>query len=183
MVDKQTTFFTQSTDATLKALATTPQGLTQEQVEKRLAENGRNQLTEKKRKSLAIRFLEQFKDFMIIVLLVAAMIAGFLAHEWPDAFIILAVVILNAIFGVFQEAKAEQAIDALKEMATPDAHVRRDGEIVTIKSEELVVGDIVLLEAGDIVPADLRLLESAALKIEESALTGESVPVDKTVET
>ncbi|MCM1636030.1 cation-translocating P-type ATPase [Latilactobacillus sakei] len=183
MVDKQTTFFTQSTDATLKALATTPQGLTQEQVEKRLAENGRNQLIEKKRKSLAIRFLEQFKDFMIIVLLVAAMIAGFLAHEWPDAFIILAVVILNAIFGVFQEAKAEQAIDALKEMATPDAHVRRDGEIVTIKSEELVVGDIVLLEAGDIVPADLRLLESAALKIEESALTGESVPVDKTVET
>lgn len=183
MVDKQTTFFTQSTDATLKALATTPQGLTQEQVEKRLAENGRNQLTEKKRKSLAIRFLEQFKDFMIIVLLVAAMIAGFLAHEWPDAFIILAVVILNAIFGVFQEAKAEQAIDALKEMATPDAHVRRDGEILTIKSEELVVGDIVLLEAGDIVPADLRLLESAALKIEESALTGESVPVDKTVET
>ena len=183
MVDKQTTFFTQSTDATLKALATTPQGLTQEQVEKRLAENGRNQLTEKKRKSLAIRFLEQFKDFMIIVLLVAAMIAGFLAHEWPDAFIILAVVILNAIFGVFQEAKAEQAIDALKEMATPDAHVRRDGEIVTIKSEELVVGDIVLLEAGDIVPADLRLLESAALKIEESALTGESVPVDKTVDT
>ncbi|QVQ48666.1 cation-translocating P-type ATPase [Latilactobacillus sakei] len=183
MVDKQTTFFTQSTDATLKALATTPQGLTQEQVEKRLAENGRNQLTEKKRKSLAIRFLEQFKDFMIIVLLVAAMIAGFLAHEWPDAFIILAVVILNAIFGVFQEAKAEQAINALKEMATPDAHVRRDGEIVTIKSEELVVGDIVLLEAGDIVPADLRLLESAALKIEESALTGESVPVDKTVDT
>lgn len=183
MVDKQTTFFTQSTDATLKALATTPQGLTQEQVEKRLAENGRNQLTEKKRKSLAIRFLEQFKDFMIIVLLVAAMIAGFLAHEWPDALIILAVVILNAIFGVFQEAKAEQAIDALKEMATPDAHVRRDGEIVTIKSEELVVGDIVLLEAGDIVPADLRLLESAALKIEESALTGESVPVDKTVDT
>lgn len=183
MVDKQTTFFTQSTDATLEALATTPQGLTQEQVEKRLAENGRNQLTEKKRKSLAIRFLEQFKDFMIIVLLVAAMIAGFLAHEWPDAFIILAVVILNAIFGVFQEAKAEQAINALKEMATPDAHVRRDGEIVTIKSEELVVGDIVLLEAGDIVPADLRLLESAALKIEESALTGESVPVDKTVDT
>ncbi|MCT3532320.1 cation-translocating P-type ATPase [Latilactobacillus curvatus] len=183
MVDKQTTFFTQSIDATLKALATTPQGLTQEQVEKRLAENGRNQLTEKKRKSLAIRFLEQFKDFMIIVLLVAAMIAGFLAHEWPDAIIILAVVILNAVFGVFQEAKAEQAIDALKEMATPDAHVRRNGQIVKIKSEELVVGDIVLLEAGDIVPADLRLLESAALKIEESALTGESVPVDKTVAT
>lgn len=183
MTDQPSSFFTQSTDETLKSLATTIDGLTQDQVAERLAKYGRNQLTETKRKSLFVRFLEQFKDFMIIVLLVAAMIAGFLAHEWPDAIIILAVVILNAVFGVFQEAKAEQAIDALKEMATPDAHVRRNGQIVKIKSEELVVGDIVLLEAGDIVPADLRLLESAALKIEESALTGESVPVDKTVAT
>ncbi|WP_324721981.1 cation-translocating P-type ATPase [Latilactobacillus curvatus] len=183
MTDQPSSFFTQSTDETLKSLATTTDGLTQDQVAERLARYGRNQLTETKRKSLFVRFLEQFKDFMIIVLLVAAMIAGFLAHEWPDAIIILAVVILNAVFGVFQEAKAEQAIDALKEMATPDAHVRRNGQIVKIKSEELVVGDIVLLEAGDIVPADLRLLESAALKIEESALTGESVPVDKTVAT
>ncbi|MFL2127091.1 cation-translocating P-type ATPase [Latilactobacillus curvatus] len=183
MTDQPSSFFTQSTDETLKSLATTTDGLTQDQVAERLAKYGRNQLTETKRKSLFVRFFEQFKDFMIIVLLVAAMIAGFLAHEWPDAIIILAVVILNAVFGVFQEAKAEQAIDALKEMATPDAHVRRNGQIVKIKSEELVVGDIVLLEAGDIVPADLRLLESAALKIEESALTGESVPVDKTVAT
>ncbi len=183
MTDQPSSFFTQSTDETLKSLATTTDGLTQDQVAERLAKYGRNQLTETKRKSLFVRFLEQFKDFMIIVLLVAGMIAGFLAHEWPDAIIILAVVILNAVFGVFQEAKAEQAIDALKEMATPDAHVRRNGQIVKIKSEELVVGDIVLLEAGDIVPADLRLLESAALKIEESALTGESVPVDKTVAT
>ncbi|WP_413526058.1 cation-translocating P-type ATPase [Latilactobacillus curvatus] len=183
MTDQPSSFFTQSTDETLKSLATTTDGLTQGQVAERLAKYGRNQLTETKRKSLFVRFLEQFKDFMIIVLLVAAMIAGFLAHEWPDAIIILAVVILNAVFGVFQEAKAEQAIDALKEMATPDAHVRRNGQIVKVKSEELVVGDIVLLEAGDIVPADLRLLESAALKIEESALTGESVPVDKTVAT
>lgn len=183
MTDQPSSFFTQSTDETLKSLATTTDGLTQDQVAERLAKYGRNQLTETKRKSLFVRFLEQFKDFMIIVLLVAAMIAGFLAHEWPDAIIILAVVILNAVFGVFQEAKAEQAIDALKEMATPDAHVRRNGQIVKIKSEELVVGDIVLLEAGDIVPADLRLLESVALKIEESALTGESVPVDKTVAT
>lgn len=183
MTDQPSSFFTQSTDETLKRLATTTDGLTQDQVTERRAKYGRNQLTATKRKSLFVRFLEQFKDFMIIVLLVAAMIAGFLAHEWPDAIIILAVVILNAIFGVFQEAKAEQAIDALKEMATPDAHVRRNGQIVKIKSEDLVVGDIVLLEAGDIVPADLRLLESAALKIEESALTGESVPVDKTVAT
>ncbi|KRL59045.1 calcium-translocating P-type ATPase, PMCA-type [Latilactobacillus fuchuensis] len=177
----ETQYFTQSPEQTLTALETSSEGLSTTQVATRLEQNGKNQLTEKKRKGLVIRFLEQFKDFMIIVLLVAAMIAGFLAHEWPDAFIILAVVILNAVFGVFQEAKAEQAIDALKEMATPDAHVRRNGQIVKIKSEDLVVGDIVLLEAGDIVPADLRLIESAALKIEESALTGESVPVDKQI--
>ncbi len=130
MTDQPSSFFTQSTDETLKSLATTTDGLTQDQVAERLAKYGRNQLTETKRKSLFVRFLEQFKDFMIIVLLVAAMIAGFLAHEWPDAIIILAVVILNAVFGVFQEAKAEQAIDALKEMATPDAHVRRNGRLL-----------------------------------------------------
>lgn len=116
---------------------------------------------------------------MIIVLLVAALISGFIVHEWADALIILAVVILNAAFGVFQESKAEEAIDALQKMSTPNAHVRRGGQVVTIPSSELVVGDIVLLEAGDVVPADLRLLESANLKSEESALTGESVPVEK----
>ncbi|MCI1985348.1 MAG: cation-translocating P-type ATPase [Lactobacillus sp.] len=158
-------------------------GLSAQEAQARLAQNGPNALAKGEKKTLVQRFLDQFKDFMIIVLLVAALIAGFVVHEWADAGIILAVVILNAIFGVFQESKAEEAIDALAEMATPDAHVRRGGQVVTIPSSELVVGDIVLVEAGDVVPADMRWLESANLKIEESALTGESVPVEKDVAT
>ncbi|MFD1485342.1 cation-translocating P-type ATPase [Lacticaseibacillus baoqingensis] len=158
-------------------------GLSTQEAQARLAQNGPNALAKGEKKTVLQRFLDQFKDFMIIVLLVAALIAGFVVHEWADAGIILAVVILNAIFGVFQESKAEEAIDALAEMATPDAHVRRGGQVVTIPSSELVVGDVVLVEAGDVVPADMRLIESANLKIEESALTGESVPVEKDVAT
>ena len=116
---------------------------------------------------------------MIIVLLAAAVISAVFSHDVVDSIIILVVVILNAIFGVIQEAKAEQAIEALKEMSSPNANVRRDGHVITVKSDELVPGDIVLLEAGDVVPADLRLLEANSLKIEEAALTGESVPVEK----
>ncbi|MCE3041121.1 cation-translocating P-type ATPase [Lacticaseibacillus rhamnosus] len=157
-------------------------GLSKETAQTRLNENGPNELTQAEKKSMLARFLDQFKDFMIIVLLAAALIAGFLLSEWADAGIILAVVLLNAVFGVFQESKAEEAIDALKEMSTPNAHVRRGDQVLTIPSSQLVLGDIVLLEAGDVVPADLRLVESANLKIEESALTGESVPVDKTTE-
>ncbi|MHA3066541.1 cation-translocating P-type ATPase [Lacticaseibacillus saniviri] len=156
-------------------------GLNSQTVKNRLAEVGPNELTQGKKKSMLARFLDQFKDFMIIVLLVAALISGVVVHEWADAAIILAVVLLNAVFGVFQESKAEEAIDALKEMSTPNAHVRRDDQIMTVPSTELVPGDVVLLEAGDVVPADLRLVESANLKIEESALTGESVPVDKQI--
>src|SRR5699024_11163476 len=137
----------------------------------------------KKKQSMFMRFIDQFKDFMIIVLIIAAILSGVLAHEWTDAAIIMIVVILNAILGVFQEARSEAAIDALKEMATPDAHVRRDDTIVTIPSTELVPGDVVLLDAGDVVPADLRLNQAHSLKIEESALTGESVPVEKHAET
>ena len=125
------------------------------------------------------KFFEQFKDLMIIVLLAAAIISAVVSHEVVDSIIILAVVIINAIMGVVQEAKAEQAIEALREMSTPNANVLRNGHTVTIKSDELVPGDIVLLEAGDVVPADLRLLEASSLKIEEAALTGESVPVEK----
>ena len=157
-------------------------GLSKETAQTRLNENGPNELAQAEKKSMLARFLDQFKDFMIIVLLAAALIAGFLLSEWADAGIILAVVLLNAVFGVFQESKAEEAIDALKEMSTPNAHVRRGDQVLTIPSSQLVLGDIVLLEAGDVVPADLRLVESANLKIEESALTGESVPVDKTSE-
>ncbi len=158
-------------------------GLSEEQAKKRLAEYGPNALAGKKKKSMFMRFLDQFKDFMIIVLIIAALLSGVVAHEWTDAAIIMIVVILNAILGVVQEARSEAAIDALKEMATPSAHVRRGGAIQEVSSTDLVPGDIVLLEAGDVVPADLRLTSAHSLKIEESALTGESVPVDKSDET
>ncbi|HIW71503.1 MAG TPA: cation-translocating P-type ATPase [Candidatus Levilactobacillus faecigallinarum] len=160
-------------------LQTTDRGLTPAAAQERLAKNGKNALNQQKKTSLLQRFMSQFKDLMIMVLLVAALVAG-LTGEVVDAVIILLVVILNAVFGVFQEAKAEEAINALKEMAAPNAKVRRDGQILTVKSDDLVVGDQVLLEAGDVVPADLRLVEVAGLKVEESALTGESVPVEKT---
>lgn len=171
-----------SKSALFKQFQTSDQGLSNEQAKQRLIENGPNALAQAKRKNIFQRFFDQFKDFMILVLLVAALVSGVVAHEWPDAFLILAVVIINAVFGVFQESKAEEAIDALREMATPEAHVRRSGNMETISSEDLVVGDVVLLEAGDIIPADLRLIDSASMKVEESALTGESVPVEKNAE-
>ena len=158
-------------------------GLTNEEAKKRLNEYGPNALAGKKKKSMFMRFVDQFKDFMIIVLIIAAILSGVVAKEWTDAAIIMIVVILNAVLGVFQEARSEAAIEALKEMATPEAHVKRGGAIVEVPSTELVPGDIVLLEAGDVVPADLRLTQAHSLKIEESALTGESVPVEKSNET
>ncbi|WP_261809454.1 cation-translocating P-type ATPase [Levilactobacillus humaensis] len=170
--------YQESKDALYQRLQTSDQGLSGTTASERLAANGHNALNQQKTSSLLQKFIAQFKDFMIIVLMVAALIAG-LTGEVVDAVIILIVVVLNAIFGVFQEAKAEEAINALKEMSAPNATIRRDGQVMTVKSDELVVGDIVLLEAGDIIPADLRLLDVASLKVEESALTGESVPVEK----
>lgn len=170
--------YQQTVAAIYQDLQTSEQGLTDAQAQERLAQHGRNALNQQKTTSMLQKFIAQFKDFMIIVLLVAALIAG-LTGEVVDAVIILIVVVLNAIFGVFQEAKAEEAISALKEMSAPNATVQRGGQILTVKSDELVVGDIVLLEAGDIIPADLRLIDVASLKVEESALTGESVPVEK----
>ena len=159
------------------------QGLTTAEAERRLQENGKNKLAEGKKKSLVRRFLEQLADPMIIILIVAAAISGVLAvieKEFPtDVIIILAVVLINAVLGVFQESKAEKAIEALQKMSAATSKVIRDGKLIAVHSEDLVVGDIVLLEAGDAVPADGRILESASLKIEEAALTGESVPVDK----
>lgn len=171
-------FYTQAEQEVLQKMETTPEGLSNQEVKRRLGEFGPNALDEAKKKSMFMKFLDQFKDFMIIVLLVASVISAF-SGEVVDAIIILVVVVINAIFGVIQEAKAEEAIEALKEMSSPSANVRRDGHVITVKSEDLVPGDIVLLEAGDVVPADLRLLEAASLKIEEAALTGESVPVEK----
>lgn len=153
-------------------------GLTAAEAQRRLEKYGHNELATKGKTTLLQKFLAQFKDLMIIVLLVAALISVFVG-EGVDALIILLVVVLNAIFGVFQESKAEEAIDALKSLAAPQAKVERDGQIQQIQSTELVPGDVVILEAGDVVPADLRLVESASMQIEESALTGESVPVNK----
>ena len=154
-------------------------GLSDDEAKKRLASEGPNSLASKKKRSMFMRFIDQFKDFMIIVLIVAAVLSGVVANEWTDAAIIMIVVLLNAILGVIQEARSEAAIDALKEMSTPNAHVRRGGAILEIPSTDIVPGDVVLLEAGDVVPADMRLAKTASLKVEESALTGESVPVEK----
>ncbi|KJY57526.1 Cation-transporting P-type ATPase [Lactobacillus kullabergensis] len=174
-------FYNQNIEDVAKDFATSvSSGLKASQIDGLRAQYGSNSLTSKKKVSIWQRFLAQFKDFMIIVLIVAALLSGFVAQEWTDAAIIMIVVILNAVLGVFQETRSEEAINALKKMATPNAHVRRDGQIVEIPSTELVPGDVVLLEAGDVVPADLRLTLTKSLKIEESALTGESVPVDKT---
>ncbi|MCM0599785.1 cation-translocating P-type ATPase [Periweissella fabalis] len=155
-------------------------GLTTDEVKHRQAKYGINTLSEQKNTTLIQKFIGQFKDLMIIVLLVAALVAAF-AGEGVDTLIILLVVVLNAIFGVFQEAKAEQAITALKTMSAPQAHVIREGKTHLVPASELVPGDIVLLEAGDIVPADLRLIQSASLRIDEAMLTGESIPVEKDI--
>ena len=166
-------------------------GLTAEEAQRRLLENGKNKLAAAKKKSIVRRFLEQLADPMIIILIVAAVISGVLGiveiknggeGEFVDVIIIMAVVLINAILGVLQESKAEKAIEALQEMSAATSKVLRDGKILIIPSEDLVVGDVVLLEAGDSVPADARVLESASLQVEEAALTGESVPVTKVTE-
>ena len=166
-------------------------GLTAEEAQRRLLENGKNKLAVAKKKSIVRRFLEQLADPMIIILIVAAVISGVLGiveiknggeGEFVDVIIIMAVVLINAILGVLQESKAEKAIEALQEMSAATSKVLRDGKILIIPSEDLVVGDVVLLEAGDSVPADARVLESASLQVEEAALTGESVPVTKVTE-
>lgn len=153
-------------------------GLSEDEVKKRLMEYGPNAFEEKKPKTLIQMFLAQLKDPMIYILMAAVVISGVL-REFSDAIIIMAVIILNAVVGVVQEAKAEKSLEALKQLSSPVAMVRRDGKTVEIPASELVPGDIVILEAGRIVPADLRITSSINLKIEESALTGESVPVEK----
>ena len=176
-------FYTQGEEEVLKNLDTSVDGLSTAQAKERLDAYGYNELDEGEKRSLLSKFIDQFKDLMIIILLVAAALSVITEgmHGLTDACIILAVVVLNAAFGVYQEGQAEAAIEALKNMSSPMARVRRDGHVVEIDSRELVPGDIVLLEAGDVVPADMRLLEAASLKIEEAALTGESVPVEKDV--
>ena len=174
-----------SIEEVLKAQNATPEGLTSAEAAKRLEQFGHNKLKEGKKDSLLKRFLDELADPMIIILIVAAVISGITAYyegeSFTDVIIIMAVVIINAVLGVVQESKAEAAIAALQEIAAATSKVVRDGKIVTLKSEEIVPGDIVVLEAGDSVPADGRIIESASMKIEEAALTGESVPVNKII--
>ena len=163
------------------------QGLTNEEVVKRREKYGLNELKSKKKKTLFQKFLDQFKDFSIIVLIIAAIVSGFVGvaegEGITDTIIILLVVIVNAIIGVTQESKAEKSLEALQKLTDHASKVIRDGQVTVVPARELVPGDIVVLDTGDYIPADLRIIEAVNLKSQESSLTGESVPVEKTVET
>ncbi|MFY9125713.1 MAG: calcium-transporting P-type ATPase, PMR1-type [Defluviitoga tunisiensis] len=174
-------FHTKDVEEVIKELDTNIRGLSSSEVEKRIQKYGYNELEEKKGKTFFQMFISQFKDFMIIILLIAVAIS-LLVGEVIDAAIILAIVVLNALLGSIQENRANEALKALKKLSTPHAKVLRDGEVKVVSSKEIVPGDIVLLEAGDFVPADGRLIEAAALKVNESSLTGESVPVEKQID-
>ena len=172
--------YTQTKEQVLEGLRTDRQGLSAQEAEKRLQEHGENRLKEAEKLTLFQRFVQQLKDPMLLILLAAAAVSAvtnILSHEsFTEVIIILLVVLLNAVLGVVQESKAEAAIEALQTMTAATCKVLRDGQQVTMESRLLVPGDVVLLEAGDAVPADGRILESASMKIEEAALTGESVP-------
>ena len=165
----------------------TEKGLSSSEVSKRYETYGRNELKAKPKKTLLAKFIEQFKDFMIIVLIIAAIVSGIVGVQQgegiADTFIILIVVIVNAIIGVAQESKAEKSLEALQKLSSHVAKVIRDGKLVVVQSADLVPGDIVVLDTGDFIPADLRIIEAVNLKSQESALTGESVPVEKTEST
>ena len=167
-----------SIEEVFELLGTNQQGLHSVMAEERLIEYGRNELDTGKKKNIVILFLEQFKDLMIIILLVAALISGIIGDH-IDTLVILIIVVLNALLGFFQQYRAEKAMRALKQMTVPQSRVMRNGVLSFLSATELVVGDIVLLEAGNAVPADIRLIESINLKIDEAALTGESHAVDK----
>ena len=180
-------WFNKSKEEIEKEFETSEQeGLSKEQVEKKREQYGFNELKAKKKKSLFVKFLEQFKDFMIIVLIVAAIVSGIVGYMEgegiTDSIIILIVVVVNAIIGVVQESKAEKSLEALQKLSSHVAKVVRNGKVEVVASRELVPGDVVVLDTGDYVPADLRIIESANLKSQESSLTGESVPVDKNAE-
>lgn len=159
-------------------------GLDQEEAKERQKKYGKNKLRDKPKESIFIKFIKQFNDFMIIILIIASIISALVSslqgeNDYIDSIIIIAIVVLNAIMGVVQEAKAEKSIEALQEMTPPKAKVTRGGITNEVKAEDLVPGDIIILEAGNYVPADCRITESFNLKIEESSLTGETEPVLK----
>ena len=179
-------WFNKTVDETVNELKTNEEsGLTTEEVNTRKEKYGLNELAKKKKKSTFVKFLEQFKDFMIIVLIISAVISGIVGVKqeglsgMTDTIIILVVIIANAIIGVLQENKAEKSLEALQKLSSHVAKVMRNGKLLTIPSRELIPGDVVILETGDYVPADLRIIEAVNLKAQESALTGESVPVEK----
>ncbi len=169
----------QKVDEVLNLKQSKKEGISQAEAANRLRQHGPNHLKEGKSQTMAQRIIDQLKDPMIIVLIAAALVSGIFGEELADMFIIMVVVILNTVLGIYQENKAEKAIEALQNMSAPKATVRREGQVQEIAASELAMGDIVILEAGDTIPADLRLIESKSLKIEEAALTGESVPVEK----
>ncbi len=160
------------------------QGLSEKEAKERMQKEGPNELTSKKKESLLVRFLKQFNDFMIIILIIASIISAVVASiegsgDYMDSIIIIGIVIVNAMMGVLQEAKAEKALEVLKNMTAPTAKVKRDGKVQTIPGIEVVPGDVILLEAGNYVPADARIIKASNLKIEEASLTGETVAVEK----
>ena len=180
-------FYLEQTESVFSQVKSSESGLSSSEAEKRLSENGKNKLKEGKKKSIFSRVMAQLSDPMIIILIVAAVISA--ATDWiengvgfpTDTVIIMVVVLINTVLGVVQESKAEAAIQALQEMSAATSKVLRDGKMISVRSEDLVVGDVVVLEAGDSVPADCRLFECASLKVEEAALTGESVPAEKMI--
>src|SRR5512133_3308193 len=177
--EKLPSYSTSSVEEALKGLGVgIEQGLTPAEVASRTEKYGPNQLQEAPKRTFLQMVIDQLKSFVIILLIVAAAISGLLG-EWVDAIAILLIVVLNAVMGVIQESRAEEALAALKKMASPEAHVVRDGKRITVPASQLVPGDIVSLEAGNFIPADLRLLEAVNLRVEEAALTGESLPIQK----
>ena len=171
----------QKTDEVMQKLGSSAQGLSADEVRTRLLEHGPNELTETARKTVLMMFLDQFKDFMILVLIAAAAISGIIGDA-SDTIAIIVIVVLNAVIGFVQEYRAEKAMQLLMKMSAHSALVIRDGNPVTIPATQLVPGDVVILETGRIIPADMRLIEAARLKVEEATLTGESLPVEKHVE-
>ena len=173
--------FNKSVEEVSKVLETDiEKGLSDSKVKENQSNYGKNLLKEGKKTSLFVKFLLEFKDVLIIILIVAAIISIIVdPSEWVDSLIIFVVVMVNAILGVVQESKAEKSLEALKKMSSPNCKVIRDGKMTVVASEDITIGDLIFLEAGDIVPCDCRVIESNNLTVDESSLTGESLPVEK----
>lgn len=174
--------YQQTVEEVLERVNGKKSGLTSEQVKRSREKCGWNELTEGKKKGILQIFFEQYKDFLVLILIASAIISGMLG-DVESAAVIVTVITINAILGTIQTVKAEQSLQSLKNLSGPEAKVLRDGTVVQIPARELVVGDVILLEAGDMIPADGRLIENASLKIDESALTGESLAVEKNMDT